>query len=466
VNFTRFDCLEKKFLIIKKKTHIMSLFNLPMAPPSPDHGVSSMYMQKVEPNQPVQAGAAFGSQTLQFQINPAVNEWFIPNRSYFRIRYRLNAIAGDGIARIGIGSVVEAATGDPDKTKLATYPAYGLCSRLFNSCRFYVGSTAVCSITSNLPQVDSVHKRTTLSRTQLESSDGLYQASAVDRKGQLLGCPAAVATDGSENKTAITFETIWSPPMGISDISHGLPASMYRWEFNCNPDFVTDVVDGNNVQKLVPGTDYEFAVESMVLYACYARGPSSEDTKWALNMKSIQVQALQMAKNSASLQLKNFDTPTDTSALALAFQGTTENLSKQNKFGGPGLFKIDDLKQNLLKRWYISYDNSIYPQEQNEDLYGGTNALISQRYRDTMTQTGMYYSPGGAETLNQWLRQTGAYYLINWPRVQGTATRVQVNAQLNSGTATDFQVLLISVSDQTYLIRTEDGKVRKVEVGE
>ena len=456
----------------------MSLFQLPMAPPSPDHGVSSMYMQKVEPNQPVREDAGFGSQKIQFQINPAANEWFIPNRSYFRIRFEVQVASGNGAAFLPIGTEVEATgTSSADKVAYRWVPAYGMCSRLFNGCNFYVGSTLVSSISSNLPQVDTIHKRTTLSRTQLETTEGFYQSSPNARLGQLLGiadpgsasvaAPSANAIPALSNATATQFETIWSPPLGISDIAHGMPSGQYRWEFNGNPTFANDVCDGLGVLERVPGTDYKFTMKGMVLYACYARGPSGEDTKFALNMKQIRVQGQQLsdAKDNPSLQLKNFDVEADTSALAIAFQGTASNVSGTNRYGGPGLFKIGALsEQKRLERWYISYDNSVYPPEQNEDLYGGVSSLIQQRYRDNMTQTGMVYSPGGAETIDQWLNQIGPYYLVNWPRIQGTATRVQVNAQIPTQDAA--QCLLISISEQSFLIRTSDGKVRKVEIGE
>jgi len=452
----------------------MSLFQLPMAPPSPDHGVSSMYMQKVEPNQPLREDAGFGSQKIQFQINPAANEWFVPNRSYFRIRFEVKVVNDPGNGFVPIGAEVVTGGADATKAEYRWVPAYGMCSRLFNGCNFYVGSTLVSSISSNLPQVDTVHKRTTLSRTQLETTEGFYQSSPSARLGQLLGIadPGAESLDGAgapalANATATTFETVWSPPLGISDIAHGMPSGQYRWEFNGNPTFAKDVCDGLGQGERAPGVDYQFTMRGMVLYACFARGPSGEDTKFALNMKQIRVQGAQLSDtaNNTSLQLKNFDVEPDTSALAIAFQGTASNVSGVNQYGGPGLFKIGAAgQQKNLQRWYLSYDNAVYPPEQNEDLYGGTAAQIQQRYRDNMTQTGMIYSPGGAETLDQWLRQVGPYYLVNWPRVQGTATRVQVNAQLPTTEAA--QVLLISISEQSFLIRTSDGKVRKVEIGE
>ena len=462
----------------------MSLFQLPVSPPAPDHGVSSMYMQKVEPNQPVAQSAQFGSQKLQFQINPAANEWFIPNRSYFRFRFSITQYSGaGGGAPLPIGSAI-----DTTNNALIQYrwvPAYGMCSRLFNGCNFYVGSTLVSSINSNLPQVDSIHKRTTLSRTQLDSSDGLYQSDPKKRLAQLFGIDAedivsltpiapatTVAALPGSAATQTEFEIVWSPPLGVMDIAHGMPSGQYRWEFNGNPNFARDVADGLDLAERVNAVNavaqvadtYLFTVQSMVLYACYARGPSGEDTKFALNLRQIRVQTQDLVTGSTALQLKNFDVDADTSALALAFQGSSVNGTGNNRYGGAGLFKIGASDQKNLQRWYIAYDNSVYPPEQNEDLFSATEALISQRYRDTHTQTGMIYSPGGAEALFQWLSESGPYYLVNWPRVQGTATRVQINAQLSS--ATQFSVLLVSISEQSYLIRTSDGKVRKVEMGE
>lgn len=466
----------------------MSLFQLPVAPPAPDHGVSSMYMQKVEPNQPILQNVGFGTQKIQYQINPASNEWFIPNRSYFRIRFSVTQSLNNAATEAKIGSAVSDTAGAGVMYRWV--PAYGLGARLFNGCNFYVGSTLVSSINSNLPQVDALHKRTTLSRSQLDTSEGLYQSDPRARLAQLFGIPlSSVPANIRDAKQAALpspadsqseFEIIWSPPLGVMDIAHGLPSGQYRWEFNGNPNFLYDVVDGLDEKEarnptltaaLTGGKQYLFVMRSMVLYACYARGPSGEDTKFALNMRQIRVQNLDMTPGSDVLALKNFDVDSDTSALAIAVQGAS-NQSGTNIFGGPSLFRINDPAgsgfvlnlQRALKRWYISYDNSIYPPEQNEDAFSTAEQQMMQRYRDTHTQTGMIYSPGSAESLSQWLTEAGPYYLVNWPRIQGTATRVQVNLQLNS--SVPFQVLLISISEQSYLIRTSDGKVRKVEMGE
>jgi len=255
-----------------------------------------------------------------------------------------------------------------------------------------------------------------------------------------------------------------------------VPASQYIWTFVANPIFARDALDGGDAEELTAtsvddgkfGADALVIVESMVLYACYVRGRDGSDEKYALNCKQISCQSLGMAASTArNLQLRNFDVPADSSALAIAFQSSNES----NKFGGTSLYRVcadaQADQQTQLGRWYISYDNSIYPQEQSEQVLDATNSYISQRYRDTQTQTGMYFSPGSPQTIDQWLRKTGSFYFVNWPRVQSTATRVQVNADLPvNATTTTFQCLLFSVSDQSFLVRTCDGKVRKVEVGE
>jgi hypothetical protein len=442
-----------------------SLFDLPMAPTSPDHGVSSMYFAKVEPNQPVRQDSGFGSQRIEFSVNPAVNEWLVPARSYFRLRIKIEGKNGDGSGYVSIGA--DQGTSNAGQIAKSTYPAYGICGKLFSQASLKVGGNTVNSVSSNLPQIDAMHKRVTLSRSQLETSEGLYQTDRVARTAQFLA--QVKAGDGKYvASTALSGEVIWQPPLGFSDVTHAVPASQYIWSFVANPNFQRDAVDGGDVEELTPGTDVKVTVESMVLYACYVRGRDGSDEKYALNMRQITCQALGMASSTSSnLQLRNFDIPADSSALAIAFQ----NSSSDNKFGGQSLFRVNAAgsldQQTQLTRWYISYDNSIYPQEQSEQVITATNSFISQRYRDTQAQTGMYFSPGSPQTIDEWLRKTGAFYFVNWPRVQSTATRVQVNADLPVNDATTaFQCLLFSISDQSFLVRTSDGKVRKVEVGE
>ena len=444
-----------------------SLFDLPMAPTSPDHGVSSMYYSKVEPNQPIRQDSGFGGQRIEFSVNPATNEWLVPARSYFRLRLKIAAKNSSGDGYVSIGST--------DAAK-QTFPAYGVCSKLFSQASLKIGGNQINSISSNLPQVDAMHKRITLSRSQLETSEGLYQSERVDRRAQFLA--QVKQPDGAyAASTATSGEVVWSPPLGFSDVTHAVPASQYIWTFVANPNFARDALDGGDIAELSSKStddgkafaeDAVVIVESMVLYACYVRGRDGSDEKYALNCKQINCQSLGMAASTArNLQLRNFDVPSDTSALAIAFQSSNES----NKFGGTSLYRVcadaQADQQTQLGRWYVSYDNSIYPQEQSEQVVDALNSFISQRYRDTQTQTGMYFSPGSPQTIDQWLRKTGSFYYVNWPRVQSTSTRVQVNADLPvNATTTTYQCLLFSVSDQSFLVRTSDGKVRKVEVGE
>jgi len=435
----------------------MSLFSLPVGPTAPSHGVSSMFYSKIEPNQPIRQDNGFGSQRIQFTLNPASNQWFLPSRSYYRVRVNLTVRNGDDSDYVSVGRPVGAGATD---AKYALNPAYGMCSKLFSQVAFQVGSTTVCSVSSNLPQVDALHKRTTMSRTQLASSEGLYQADRTERLDQFLG-----STTRPSDTTS--YELIWSPPLGISDVQHALPASQYLYTFVANPNFARDGVDGGALAERVPDTaagttpfGYKLTVESMVFYACYATGRDGSDEKYSLNLRQISCQALGMSPNSNALQLRNFDTSQDTTALALAFQDSDEG----NRYGGKSVFTIGIGDQTDLKRWYVSYDNAVYPQEQNECLKTDAQNWITQRYRDTTSQTGMYFSPGGAEFLENWLTESGPYYFVNWPRIQGSATRVQVNAELSSANA--FDCLLLTVADQSFLVRSSDARVKKVEVAE
>jgi hypothetical protein len=451
----RNDSFFNKLFNSNKKIN-MSLFSLPIGPAAPSHGVSGQFYAKVEPNQPIRQDNGFGSQRIQFQLNPAANQWFLPSRSYFRVRVNLQVRNGDNTGYVGIGSAVG---GGANQAAYALYPAFGMGGKLFSQSAFQVGSTTVCSIASNLPQVDAMHKRTTMSRSQLTQSDGLYQADRDDRKSQF--------TRGQTTTTS--YELIWSPPLGISDVQHGLPASQYLYTFVANPNFARDAVDGNDAAERVPdigaptAAGYTMTVESMVFYAAYVQGRDGSDEKYSLNLRQISCQALGMTANSNALQLRNFDTSQDTSALAIAFQDSAEG----NRYGGKSVFTIGGVAngdQKSLLRWYVSYDNAVYPQEQNEDQVTADNNWITQRWRDSSSQTGMYFSPGGTELLDSWLTQSGPYYYMNWPRTQGTATRVQLNAELSS--AIQFDALLFTIADQSFLVRSQDAKVKKIELAE
>lgn len=154
---------------------------------------------------------------------------------------------------------------------------------------------------------------------------------------------------------------------------------------------------------------------------------------------------------------------------------------------------------NQLQSWYVSYDGKQYPSEHSQQDTSITTTtasekkiLLKQRWLDTITQNGTFYTANQGESYYNWL-QNGPYYFMTWPR-QGTAnaTRLIMNltfknrpnaasdeekrvlhkfgsqedGQPGSQGETDMQsgrVLLFYNHPTAFLIRTRDSRVVQVE---
>lgn len=154
---------------------------------------------------------------------------------------------------------------------------------------------------------------------------------------------------------------------------------------------------------------------------------------------------------------------------------------------------------NQLESWYISYDGKQYPSEHSQQdtkllevSPEKKKILLKQRWLDTITQNGTFYTAGQGESYAHWL-QNGPLYYMTWPR-QGTAnaTRLIMNLSLKSrpsesnpifkerlikfGAQSDGsegadgetalrngRVLLFYNYPTAFLIRTRDSRVVQVE---
>lgn len=153
----------------------MSLFNLPSAPvPLADTGAVSyrqvdlstaLNVTKWTQNQHVFRWAMDG------------NTWWIPQRSYLRIRakfsrnYINSADDIDADTRVaGLGTIVE---GD------GVAPVYGFCSALFQSMQHDMSGSTVSSISNYVPQIDTLRYRTSKNeawRRTLGASSNCYES--------------------------------------------------------------------------------------------------------------------------------------------------------------------------------------------------------------------------------------------------------------------------------------------------
>jgi hypothetical protein len=129
----------------------MSIYNLPTS----DEQLSS-WVEKTQHAGTQQhaaianvVGDMFGNQDIRIPFLVAGNRWWLPSKSYVRMRIRVTNGKGDGPPLLNNSS-----------TRPEIAPTMGFCASLFQSCEFAIRGVTVSRLTDFVPQADQYWKRT------------------------------------------------------------------------------------------------------------------------------------------------------------------------------------------------------------------------------------------------------------------------------------------------------------------
>lgn len=101
-------------------------------------------------------GDQFGNQDIRIPFLVAGNRWWLPAKSYVRMRVRVTN-----------GNMTGPPSGDPAYSKIA--PTMGFCASLFQSAEFAIRGVTVSRLTDFVPQADQYWKRTQKSHTWMKT---------------------------------------------------------------------------------------------------------------------------------------------------------------------------------------------------------------------------------------------------------------------------------------------------------
>ena len=285
------------------------------------------------------------------------------------------------------------------------------------------------------------------------------------------------STRGKENlaRRVTDYEIIWTPPLSIFKVEHAIPAC--RCELILNPQTSSvykKAVCESSVADRVPGTDFDFSIRDMYLYVNTVEGSRVDNLTYYLDLEQISCQAESLV-GAVNFGQKNFDVSPSTKALAVAFQDSrvgTNTLFSSTKFRSYNT--LPDADETLkLNRMFVNYAGVSKPQidadpEYLETALGGTGFTsvrdhTTQRYVESILNSGSYHDTGGSETLQEW-QNRGAYYLFNWSKDgNDRSTRVAVHTGFASGTnLNNARLLLFSISSQVAKVVIQNGAVTDV----
>lgn len=528
----------------------------------------------------------FSNGAIHFRWNVSGQKWWVPSRSYIRLRLKL--------------SKANAPNFDPLTLSDNIAPNMGLCANLFQNGEYRMAGKTVSRISDYMPQVDALETRLSKSKSHLDSlgqssnwwgdkfknrqadvcSDGFLVNDATDpapianslttREGlgfvaagagnaQTVGYTAAtgvvafavgagpgpavpdvgvlfpvgsyirlsggvpdpligttakvvenidalnfrvaagalggadIAPDNGIDFVRLTaivsqpgendarqvkeFEMLWQPPMSIWKIGHAIPSSSNELVLNpqTSSEFKKRAIESILADKTPgAGNDFEVEIEDMYLYVATVEGARADDLTYLLDLEETRCQ-VDVVRNSAGMQQRNFDVSPSTYALTVAFQ---DSRAGSNTAFSASKFKVNSSTPAVgnpslelgLNRMFISYSGQQRPAPDADPAYvvGDNKDYTIQRYVESQIYSGAYYDCGGGETIQEW-HERGPYYYFSWPR-DGTdrSTRTTVSFQFANNLEVAGEqvgrVLLFDHSRKVARIQVQDGRVIDVQV--
>jgi len=412
-----------------------SVFSLPREPTAgPD--VTSWYYQRIEASSALNENQLAGA-TVRFRIEPQGRHWFLPNRSYFRIRYELD--------EDGAGTAQTAVT-----------PTMGFGGNLVKTMDVRVGGQTVSQVNVNMAQIDAIHNRS--------KRAGIWLSSTGDEANRWSSnYPASRIALDTLRKAQ---EVVWQPPLGFFQVSHALPGMMYDIGMTINPNYERDCVTAVNNAIVVPNVDYKIRIKEISFQACFAAGPRGDDEKFVLNIDEWSAQ-IQPISASGTDTLKQFDVSPTTNVLAIALQDTriSDNRVSASRFRILGTVPNTNDPNDAalaLRQYYLEYGGQQFPRRFADPVYSAAAFQTAQEVIGTQLQTGTYFLSGGGENTSDFYAR-GAFYFHQVARdATSQSTRVHVHTTFDQN-YNNVGVILFARAPKAYLIRSSDSRVVQVE---
>jgi hypothetical protein len=335
------------------------------------------------------SGANFPAGLKDFKFSVGSGYGFIPSQSYFRVDLKLTAGGGVPI--------------DGDNVTFAD----SCVGNLFNNIYFQMGQT-VSAISTGLPQCEILKNRLTKSKAYNDTvgeTQG-FTGSLNDRNRQLIAIGGGDPNErNTQDKNTRMF--IWTPCIGMFDVSHPLGAAEYNIQLNPSQDYKTAAVDtgllGNPNKNIGSGEgEFDLEVVDIRFYACMVRVNLPASGTETLHLMEMSVHTATVNQASGEIN-EEVSVPSSTRALTLFLQEQTAGKTIQlppSKYHGS--VESDAL---TLRNYQIQYANITKPSVRFESNFGTNTNLLQQRYITSALESGQYFNPAGFETYPEYLER-------------------------------------------------------------
>jgi hypothetical protein len=325
---------------------------------------------------------------------------------------------------------------------------------------YTAGTTVAASLGIAMKVITGLNGAPAGSATQIVVERGLVANEAGNPGNAADFNRITVLPDGEASRRISSFETTWQPPLSIFKIDHAMPSGDYELILNpqTSTQFKKRAIESALVDK-TPGVDYEVNIVDMYLYVATVDGERADNLTYLLDLQDTRCQ-VDNVDGGGGFQQKNFDVSPSTYALTTCFQDTQAGTLTQYS---ASKFKIGGDAELLLNRMFINYAGMNKPQPDADPAFQAALDHTTQRYVDSILNSGGYFDCGGAETIDEYHKR-GSYYYFSWPR-DGTDRSTRVNVHFGfSGAVANGRVLLFDHSKKVARIQVQDGKVVMAEI--
>jgi hypothetical protein len=363
------------------------------------------------------SGAEFDKGVIDFDFSIGGKTVWVPSKSYFRVGVELTKLDGTPIVKA-------------DDVAFANYCP----GNLFDNVYFLAGGQTVSSIVNYAPQAHATAYRLSKSGAWLNSIGKDAYGICPDYEYRQMQASVNVLVDSvlvpvpqdisQQNKVYFMYK----PPVGIMEHNKPMGSGDYRFQFNPNSNYKTACVESRSGMGI---GDYTFNVTSMEFYVCTELMDVSPTGTEVLHLMEHQVQS----KPLGGAGDKNFDftIPSSTKAISIFIQSGAAGTSTMCppsvlgcKTSGIGNAGYDS--QNSIRSIQLTYANVTKPPTRWTSEFTNEVKKLQQRYLDTQIESSQAYSPGGCETLQQWL-EGGVLLHYSWVRdAQDRSTQLQIQA--------------------------------------
>ena len=271
---------------------------------------------------------------------------------------------------------------------------------------------------------------------------------------------------------------LWQPPIGIFDHDGVLGAGDWRVSLNPKSNFKQSAVEtrqGSDLVAVDPTQTatggYNLIIHSVKLYVATVKASIPQGISTLYLMESmVQSKPLQSME-----QQFEFTVPSSTRALTFFLQS---NKSGSNPRYPPSMFKcpVDPTRlvdsDLLLESLQITYANTTKPStrwsssfSKVQDGAAGNPSIneMQQRYNDSLQESGLLMSSGGAETFKDYLAR-GPYYHYSFTRdSEDKSTQVQISAKVGfDPAAVPSNLFIVAWYSRGVEITTTNGQIQEV----